>query len=147
MKTIAECRESYIDFIAEKIQTLTNEKLSFEKATAKAEHILKNLDPVFKKLHLTDFNNISICAPATRKTANISISFNTDEKFKYYKKDKYNHYWWKTNEKRVFSRIDKMIAAINEVEPDIKININQFSLVDEGEQKKSVLMDISFIND
>lgn len=145
MKTIAECRSNYENYISKKIQELVDEKLAFERAAAKAEEIFEKLAPVFKKLHLADFENVSVCAQKNN-FATVTVSFNTDDKFKYYKKSKYEHNWWKSNGERVYKKIDKMIAAINAVEPNVRVDFNQFSLVDENDTKKWVLATFTFDN-
>ena len=143
MKTIAECRVNYENYISNKIQELVNEKLAFEHAVAKSEKKIKKLAPVFKKLHLTDFDNISICPQKNGVVVN--VSFNTDDKFKYFKKSKYDYKWWKNNSERVYKRMDKMITAINAVEPNVRVSFNQFSLVDDGgDEKKCVLATFTF---
>lgn len=151
MKTIAECRANYENYISNKIQELVNEKLVFEHAVAKTDEIFKKLAPVFKKLHLTDFDDISICPQNSRFQENgfvvVNVSFNTDDKFKYFKKSKYDYKWWKNNAERVYKRIDKMIAAINAVELNVRVSFNQFSLVDDGDDKKKcVLATFTFDN-
>lgn len=147
MKSIDEQKAILVKDTQYEMEVLNRRYMTGMKAYNRAQEIMDEIMPALKKLHMPDYKSIHVNIPEEYNRSTISLEMNVDEKFKFYKRSYLVSNWWKANSQRIHKRINKMVDVIKDscTDKNIRVDINQFSLVLEGESDcKTILLSVHF---
>lgn len=154
MKTSQDFNENFEQYnaqIEKEIANLNRMREEMQANGAVAQQIINDLEPVLAKLHLT-IDSFTMNRPDKEKASHrgrLSLTLNSDGKFKFIQFRGYTSRGAGKNESRLDSKAEKIceavMAALQNPVNELRCSVNPFSLeVRDGKETGRVLMDISY---
>lgn len=143
--------EQYNEQIEMEIANLNRMRNEMQANGAVAQQIINDLEPVLAKLHLT-IDSFTMNRPDKEKASHrgrLSLTLNSDGKFKFIQFRGYTSRGAGKNESRLDSKAEKICetvqGALRDSINELRCSVNPFSLeVRDGKETGRVLMDISY---
>lgn len=143
--------EQYNEQIEMEIANLNRMRNEMQANGAVAQQIINDLEPVLAKLHLT-IDSFTMNRPDKEKASHrgrLSLTLNSDGKFKFIQFRGYTSRGAGKNESRLDSKAEKIceavMAALQNPVNELRCSVNPFSLeVRDEKETGRVLMDISY---
>lgn len=143
--------EQYNEQIEMEIANLNRMRNEMQANGAVAQQIINDLEPVLAKLHLT-IGSFTMNRPDKEKASHcgrLSLTLNSDGKFKFIQFRGYTSRGAGKNESRLDSKAEKICetvqGALRDSINELRCSVNPFSLeVRDGKETGRVLMDISY---
>lgn len=143
--------EQYNEQIEMEIANLNRMRNEMQANGAVAQQIINDLEPVLAKLHLT-IDSFTMNRPDKEKASHrgrLSLTLNSDGKFKFIQFRGYTSRGAGKNESRLDSKAEKICETVQGAFRDsineLRCSVNPFSLeVRDGKETGRVLMDISY---